>query len=103
MPERSFFVNGYQMPVCARCTGVIVASLTAFIMFFLHRISLILSGVLCCVMFSDWFIQHIGAKESTNLRRFVTGMMGGYGFMTLQMYVYRGAFLFIKDMLEFII
>ena len=23
MPERSFFINGYQMPICARCVGVI--------------------------------------------------------------------------------
>ena len=24
MPERSFFFKGYQFPVCARCTGMIV-------------------------------------------------------------------------------
>ncbi|MDY3097688.1 DUF2085 domain-containing protein, partial [Methanobrevibacter sp.] len=23
-PERSFFINGHQLPVCARCTGFYV-------------------------------------------------------------------------------
>ncbi|MBS5794738.1 MAG: DUF2085 domain-containing protein [Clostridiales bacterium] len=24
IPERSFFIKGYQMPICARCVGVII-------------------------------------------------------------------------------
>ena len=34
MPERSFFIKGYQFPVCARCTGVLVSSIAACMVFF---------------------------------------------------------------------
>ena len=34
MPERSFFINGFQFPVCARCTGVIISAIIATIVFF---------------------------------------------------------------------
>lgn len=34
MPERSFFISGYQFPVCARCTGVIISAIIATIVFF---------------------------------------------------------------------
>lgn len=40
-------------------------------------------------MFLDWLIQRVGIKESTNSRRFITGLIGGYGFMTLQLYLYK--------------
>lgn len=29
LPERSFFYNGKQFPVCARCTGAIVGQIIA--------------------------------------------------------------------------
>lgn len=36
------------------------------------------------VMFLDWFIQYLEIKESTNLRRLITGICGGYGIVTVQ-------------------
>lgn len=89
MPERSFFIHGYQFPVCARCTGVIIASSIACVMFFIYRIQVITSIFCCGIMFLDWLIQRVGIKESTNSRRFITGLIGGYGFMTLQLYLYK--------------
>ena len=89
MPERSFFYKGYQFPVCARCTGVLLSSMAACVLFCFYQIPPALCIVLCMVMFTDWMIQKMGIKESTNFRRFVTGLLGGSGFMMLQLEVYR--------------
>ncbi|MEE0456852.1 MAG: DUF2085 domain-containing protein, partial [Anaerovibrio sp.] len=32
MPSRSFFIHGYQMPLCARCTGIIVGEVLGLIL-----------------------------------------------------------------------
>ncbi len=87
--DRSFFIKGYQFPVCARCTGVILASAFAMIIFFIYPLNAGVCLVLSFLMFLDWFVQRIGVRESNNIRRLITGLLGGYGFMTLQMYGYR--------------
>lgn len=89
LPERSFFYKGYQFPVCARCTGVMISSVVAFITFFLFKPQKVICFILCLVMFLDWLIQRINIMESTNFRRIITGLMGGFGFMSLQMYFYE--------------
>lgn len=88
-PERSFFYKGYQFPVCARCTGVLFASVAACVMFPIYLLGQGWCVGMSLVMFLDWFIQRIGVKESTNTRRLLTGLAGGYGVMTLQLYMYR--------------
>ena len=81
--NRSFFINNMQMPLCARCTGVIAGSIIAYALFAFWTPSwfLCLFGML--IMFTDWFIQHLGIKESTNMRRLLTGIIGGYAIATL--------------------
>ena len=37
-PERSFFYKGYQFPVCARCTGVVISSIISVVFSFLQPI-----------------------------------------------------------------
>ncbi len=79
MPERSFFFKGYQFPVCARCTGVIIGYIaaTVYVALFLPNF---VSGLLCCViMFIDWCVQYLKIKQSTNIRRLITGIIGGFG------------------------
>ena len=46
------------------------------------------------IMSADWLIQFLGIKESTNTRRFITGLIGGFGYSTLHLYLYY--FLFKK-------
>lgn len=100
MPERSIFISGYQFPVCARCMGVIPASLVAVVIFFWYKLPVSVSLILCAVMFLDWVIQYVNIRQSTNLRRFITGLLGGYGFTTMQMYVYCGIYIFLKKLLS---
>lgn len=88
-PERSFYVQGYQMPVCARCTGVLLGYLIAIPAFirwgFMRTPSLIGS----LAMLVDWTLQSSEIKKSNNIRRFVTGVLGGYGIMSFQLYLMR--------------
>lgn len=92
-PERSFIIKGRQFPVCARCAGVYAGGIIAFITFRLMTPPIWLVAVFCAVMFSDWLIQFLKIRESTNLRRFITGFFCGYGLMNLQI---RLLFLILK-------
>lgn len=94
--ERSFFYKNYQFPVCARCTGVIIATFLAVILFFKKRISIKTSIFLSSIMFIDWFFQFLNVKQSTNKRRLITGLIGGYGVATIHMYFYKLIFDKIK-------
>ncbi len=38
---------------------------------------------LMLIMLADWLFQHFEIKPSTNLRRFITGMMCGIGYLHL--------------------
>lgn len=89
MPERSFGFKGYQFPVCARCMGAMISGVIACFLFVRKKRLPVKSCVLLsATMFADWMIQFIGIKESNNFRRFVTGLFGGLGFMTLHMHLY---------------
>lgn len=83
MPERSFFIKEYQVPVCARCCGVFLGYLVApffYIKFgFITLLYVALTGLI--LMFMDWFLQAVHIKESTNLRRLLSGIAGGFGSM----------------------
>ena len=38
-------------------------------------------------MLLDWLIQYLGIRESTNVRRLLTGILGGYGIATTYLQV----------------
>lgn len=92
--DRSFYVKGYQLPVCARCTGVIIGYLIAVPIFFLLGFSKTasISGMLA--LFTDWLLQASEILESTNRRRLATGIAGGFGAMSFQL-------LLIKKLIKF--
>lgn len=92
MPSRSFTFRQYQFPLCARCCGVVLSSFVALPLFFMRRISVVSALVLSGIMFLDWLLQFLHILPSTNPRRFVTGLLGGFGFSTLQFYAYQFLF-----------
>ena len=81
--ERSFFIHSKQFPVCARCTGVVLGNIIAVIIFFLFLPNWLWFVMGCTIMFMDWLIQYLGILESTNIRRFITGIIGGYSLTSL--------------------
>ena len=82
--DRSFFYKGYQFPVCARCTGVIIGYIASVITIAFILPDLLLGLIFCGIMFIDWFIQFVKIKESTNIRRLITGVLGGYGIVVCE-------------------
>lgn len=91
IPERSFFIRGRQFPVCARCTGVLVGNVLAYAMFFVYRLPIEFYIMGCAVMFVDWYIQYIRIRQSTNIRRLITGIIGGYSLATLYCLLIKNA------------
>lgn len=79
IPNRSFYVKGYQMPFCARCTGVLNGYLIGLILetFISMPIWLVIASLL--PMGIDWCLQTVFKKDSTNNRRFLSGVLGGIG------------------------
>lgn len=76
--DRSFFIKGWQFPVCSRCTGILTGQVIGIIFYiFSVRIPFYLDFLFLAIMFLDWFIQYKKVKESTNIRRFITGNLAG--------------------------
>jgi len=83
MSCRSFFIGRYQFFICARCTGVLLGSIFAYSFFMTFTPSILLCLIGCAIIFTDWLVQHLGIKESTNIRRLITGIIGGYAVASL--------------------
>ena len=81
--ERSFHYHGQRFPICARCTGELVGILSAALWYPWVHISLLWVILLMLPLVLDGGIQALGFYESTNSRRFITGLLFGYGLLNL--------------------
>lgn len=90
-PERSFFINKYQFPVCARCTGVFLGQLIMIIQLVVINVNInvYIYIFFLAIMLIDWILQFAKIKESTNLRRFITGLLAGYGLIGVFYQAYK--------------
>ncbi|MCF7932084.1 MAG: DUF2085 domain-containing protein [Acholeplasmataceae bacterium] len=84
MASRSFHVRGMQCPLCARCTGlligeVILAPLYIILLPQIWWVSLLLILPLAV----DGIGQYLGFWLSDNIRRLLTGLLGGIGLIAL--------------------
>lgn len=78
MPQRSFFIAGYQFPLCARCSGIVFGYILALILFCFGFIMPIwLCVILAIPLIIDGGIQLVFNIMSNNIRRFVTGTIYG--------------------------
>ena len=76
--DRSFHIKGWQFPICSRCTGILVGQLLGIVIYiFQFRIPIYISCIFLFIMFLDWYIQYKKIRESTNIRRFITGTLAG--------------------------
>ncbi|HIW84713.1 MAG TPA: DUF2085 domain-containing protein [Candidatus Dorea gallistercoris] len=85
MPERSFFLKGYQLPLCARCTGIALGHIAAFLAAPFHTFRLSIA-ILMLPLAVDGTIQHFTAYRSNNFRRIVTGCLYGFAFMSVMLH-----------------
>ena len=90
LPDRSFHIKGIQLPLCARCTGILFG--------------LVLVGPICCVflpinmyvslglvllMFIDGFTQFKGWRKSNNILRLITGIGFGYAMVSFIFHIIK--------------
>ena len=80
--DRSLFINENQMPFCSRCTAIWfgIAIGLAFMVFYVINLNnkfllVIIIGILPLAI--DGIGQLVGFWESTNLIRFITGILTG--------------------------
>lgn len=84
MPERSLFIKGYQLPVCARCTGVMLGQILSIVLYISHiKINITFSIISLSTMVIDGGLQYFNYLKSNNLRRVVTGILGGFGYLNI--------------------
>ena len=96
--NRCFKYKNYTFPICSRCVGLIIG----FIFTLLHIINdiylnLSIAIIFISIMFFDWIIQFVNIKESTNIRRLITGLIGGTGLTYLYYYI----IIYIKNFLVY--
>lgn len=77
--DRSFSIGHYQFPVCARCTGILISTIIAYIIYFKRRIRVGKCVWMMIPMVIDGILQYMEIYESNNTRRFITGLLGGFG------------------------
>lgn len=63
----------------------IISYFLALILFKKYKVPWQLCIIMAGIMLTDWSLQYFGIKESTNSRRFVTGLIGGFGLNTLKL------------------
>lgn len=101
-PDRSFFWGNWQYPLCARCTGILFGQAAGLVMYLSGvRLSWTVDLLLLLIMLTDWLVQFTGKKESTNLRRFITGSGAGIAQTDILMRIIFfciSAFSYLKNM-----
>lgn len=69
-PDRSYFFRGRQLPLCARCLGLLLGVTLVP----LYCRDLRLAATLIIVMLLDGYTQALHLRESRNWLRFLTGI-----------------------------
>lgn len=77
LPERSFFIKGYQFPICARCTGILIGYIVALIVNPFIVMPLWIPALMV-PMAIDGTVQLLTRYESNQFLRVTTGLLFGY-------------------------
>lgn len=77
--ERSFYLNGNEMPFCSRDVGIFIGLVAgmAAALFLKPRFSLLALILMAVPILVDGGVQLVTDYESSNLVRIATGMLGG--------------------------
>lgn len=80
LPERALSFRGRQMPLCARCTGMLLGYLSyPLFLFDAAHLSLAVALLLNVPALADGVTQAAGLRTSTNILRLATGLLSGVG------------------------
>ena len=101
LPERNIFFKRYQLPICARCLGIILGYiLCIFLLIFNCKLNIYLLFLLILTTLIDWSLQFFNILSSNNIRRLVTGILGGIGLMGIYVYIVIKLFDLFKNILQ---
>ena len=80
IPERCLRFGNWRMTICARCTGSVIGHVAAFFaVLFSIEPDWKISVAMLVPIAIDWSLQEFLHVPSTNLRRLITGLLGGFG------------------------
>ena len=84
LPEHGICINGFYLPLCARCLGIFLGIIIASFLFifiirkkryrFLIHLLFVLLALPCLI---DGTLQYFFYIESNNIRRIITGLLCG--------------------------
>lgn len=93
LPERSFFIAGYQLPVCARDTGTMLGFGTVLLFFLVGKrwrrsnlpdLAVLIVALAGFALFAlDAGSSYLGLRESTNQLRLLSGLLMGFAIGTM--------------------
>lgn len=79
IPERCLRFGKWRMTICARCTGSVIGHVAAFFaVFFSMQPDWRISAAMLIPIAVDWSLQEFLKIPSTNFRRLITGLLGGF-------------------------
>ena len=89
--DRGIYINGFCLPLCSRCTGILTGAVAGTIILKAGKKKLSqvtgLAGVAMLVPTAvDGVVEYVYGKESTNKRRLVTGLIAGVGCTVIEIY-----------------
>lgn len=85
--DRSYICRGRQCFLCARCLGVFIGQMAGIPLYFLNIHLGFYAILLLIPLILDGLVQYFHIIKSTNLRRLITGLLGGYGLITFIVHV----------------
>lgn len=83
--DRSFHYKNQKFPICARCTGEFIGICLGIGGWFLIQCPIVLYILMLIPLIIDGVIQMVTSYESHNIRRLWTGLLFGYGFVSIFM------------------
>ena len=78
--NRSFYYKGHKFPICARCSGELTGIIICFALFWFWKPTIGVAIFMMLPLVIDGFTQLLTKYESTNIRRFITGILFGIAF-----------------------
>ena len=99
--DRSIFIRGKKLPLCARCTGILLGYILGIIIAIITGCKYNLYFLLLIIpMIIDGGIQQLYGINSNNWRRLFTGILGGiaiiYIFITIHLCTVKWATLLLQ-------
>jgi len=94
LPERTLWVGGHYLPVCARDTGAYIGLLLGYSLLTMRRKrapgppNLLMTLLMLAPMIVDAGTQWIGFRTSTNEVRLITGLLFGTALAPLLVYTF---------------